>query len=319
MSKTVYTINTPEIEEKIQSTLKNAVELRDAGGGTFEYAVYKNYNDRIDDAEMNRVLESDDPREAFQTMIEESYNTGVSDFMYETTAKILHELNQEFAARPDVLSVSIDDVLNYLYDNISVSYPTDDFLSQTFCSNVMIDTGDGNYDFVLNNFWPHYDSRLEDELDSKASLVWLAGTQGYGKDQLEVWLKNKHDDAPKFIKSIYSEVQNASSHMNVLTFLIKLTAGDLLNMNEFLKNSPKSNQTLIKIEPGTPCGLYDPWSGAGSLFEIELEKEIQVPVKFVRSILVDPQRSGLCGTYSIHDAYGVNDRFWDKNTPKKED
>lgn len=60
-------------------------------------------------------------------------------------------------------------------------YPTDEYLEQEVNVDIRIDTGDANYDFTLNAIYPHYNGRKGDDIDDRASLVWLAKTQGYSK------------------------------------------------------------------------------------------------------------------------------------------
>ena len=47
--------------------------------------------------------------------------------------------------------------------------------------DVLVDTGDMNYDYTLNAVYPHYNGREDDEIDDKASLVWLLRRRRRGR------------------------------------------------------------------------------------------------------------------------------------------
>ena len=53
-------------------------------------------------------------------------------------------------------------------------------------------------------------------------------------------------------------------------------------------------------------GLYDPWGGGGSVFEIELEKDVEIPLRIVRSAMPD----GCDGAASIAEVYGMCSSAW---------
>ena len=49
---------------------------------------------------------------------------------------------------------------------------------QEFFVNIMLDTGDGNYDYTLNSAYPCWYGQYDARLDEKSSLLWLARQQG---------------------------------------------------------------------------------------------------------------------------------------------
>ena len=52
--------------------------------------------------------------------------------------------------------------------------------------------------------------------------------------------------------------------------------------------------------------MYDLWNGGGSVFEIQLEKDVRLPIKFIRSALPD----GEDGNYSVESVYGMCCSVW---------
>ncbi len=99
------------------------------------------------------------------------------------------------------------------------------------------------------------------------------------------------------------------SSVSVLTFLVEMTLEQALQIAEALTCLKKwnmySNSTLL-ISKDTMCGLYDPWEGGGSLFEIELKKDLYIPLKFIWAAKPD----GCVGRYSISNCYGMCGSAW---------
>lgn len=194
-------------------------------------------------------------------------------------------------------------------------------MGQEFYVNIMVDTGDGNYDYVLNNVYPSYCGDYDEHIDDKASIVWLTKSQGYTKTQLKKALRSEEaidyyqKEPCGFLRSMLKEVVNIASHMNTLTFLVKLSLKDLIALNRLIKLQNRNGHLddavknpycgYIVIEKGTGTGLYDPWNGGGSLFEIELEKDVRLPIRFIRSALPD----GGDG-YSVESVYGMCEDAW---------
>jgi len=96
--------------------------------------------------------------------------------------------------------------------------------------------------------------------------------------------------------------------MNVLTFLVKTTLRDLFNIAEamlsFTNGTPK--ESCVVLRKDTMCGLFDPWYGAGSLLEIELQNDVVIPVSIIRSAKPD----GCDGSCSISEVYGMCGSAW---------
>jgi len=106
--------------------------------------------------------------------------------------------------------------------------------------------------------------------------------------------------------------------MNSLTFFVKLTLEEALDLHELLNNtSPNEHgreqlhdETTslpceIILDKGTSCGLYDPWNGAGSALDIVLEKDVVLPIKYIDSTMPDG-----CRGYSVENIYGMLRSFW---------
>lgn len=273
--------------------------------------IYADYRDEFDNKTITEILSAGCPEDAFVDKLE----TGYLYTMLDEMDHIIDEVKKKIAEESDDSLVSdFDDIIEDLVrDNMYVAYPEDHFLDQDVYVNIMMDTGDGNYDYTLNSVYPHYDGDYDTPPEDKASLVWLAKTQGYDKDVLWAALREGDMANPNgFLESVRVEVANMSSHMNTVTFLVRMSLRQAMELNRLIKlQTAKYDATqnpdcgTLVLDKAVECGLYDPWNGGGSVFEIQLEKDVEVPIKFIRSALPD----GGDG-WSIDSVYGMCGSAW---------
>jgi len=181
----------------------------------------------------------------------------------------------------------------------------------------MVDTGDGNYDFTKNElFGCNYSEKGLDDRD-ESSLLWLMQQQGYEMDAIKDFVLNENTQDSRLLKSIYQECINTTTCMNTLSFFVKLPLREALDLHEIINNlsnaecgseaneeaDPKPSK--ITLSKNTSCGLYDAWNGAGSVLDIQLEKDVVLPVKYIDSAMPDG-----CRGYSISSIYGMCGTFW---------
>jgi len=286
-------------------------------GNEWECELFANYDDRISDHSLKEIFSSDDPETKFYELMGEWYDDEDYETRDEISGKVRVELGKLGGAyATDEDGNFLDDEVEELYQEVFdsgyfyCSLPFDHYLKQEVYANIMIDTGDGNRDFTDNCIYPFYDAKEDDEIRDTASLVWLAKTQGYSKEDLRKGLAAyiDGDDQTGFMNTVGQELINATSHMNVLTFLVKTTLRDLFNIAEamlsFTNGTPK--ESCVVLRKDTMCGLFDPWYGAGSLLEIELQNDVVIPVSIIRSAKPD----GCDGSCSISEVYGMCGSAW---------
>lgn len=287
-------MNTENMRKQVIDTLKEKICFQENDGifyGTFD----ADYRDTMSTETALSILNDDNPRNALFDVMEEWYS--------ETQWDMMNDIESEVAT--DLGMVDTDLISDIISDMVCIDYPTEHFLAQKFCANILIDTGDGNYDFVLNSVYPAYCGDYDEVIDEKASLVWLARTQGYSKDELWMTLQEGDiTDEKSFLKSVRAEVANETGHMNILVFLVELTLEQLINLKGVLSKSESQEKYLV-VDKDTMTGLYDPWYGGGSILGIQLEKGVKIPFKYIRSILPD----GGDG-YGIKDIYGMCESVW---------
>ena len=224
---------------------------------------------------------------------------------------------------PDGLSGEDDDrMLDTLHDLVYFKLPEDHFLKQSFRVNIMVDTGDGNVDYTLNSAYPCWYGRYGEPIDPRAGIAWLAKTQGCTRGRLKRALRDGDMADPKgFLQSMRVELANLSTAMSTVTFLVELTLEQLIELNRLVRlqdrdgihyDSRKNPYCgYIILDKETETGLYDPWNGGGSCFEIQLERDVKLPIKYIRSALPD----GGDG-YSVGSVYGMCGSAWTRGGVK---
>lgn len=287
-----------ELKKEIESIIENwRIDIKKEDN-KYILPIENDCDDKMNLNCIKKILDNDDPMTVLYSMIDETY----SDYGYEVKNNFIKEIIETLQTNLDIEIEDDSEILrDYLESIIIEQYPYNEYLEQQVPVNLIVDTGDGNYDFGLNTDI----SYLKEEIDNKSSMLWLARTQGISKRGIYKLLcsENLEKKSP-FEKSYYEEIINAGDTMNALTFFINISLKDLINLQ--YKKDNKENYALI-IDKSTTAGLVDYWYGAGSLTNITLNRDILIPSEFIDSIDIDGNR----GVYSVSDIYGYTDDFWD--------
>ena len=270
-------------------------------------ALYADYRDKMEYRTAIEIFDADNPEDAFYDQLDYWYLDYQYDEIEEIVKSVIKKLDDD--------DVDDDDVRYIVRDCVYCEFPADHYLNQEFRVPIMVDTGDGNYDYILNCITPAWNGCSADAIDDKASLVWLCQQQGYKKCQLQKVINSEDKLQNKFLDSVYDELANESGSMNTLTFLVTMTLQQLVNLNAAIKKregkghfydaSERSDCGTITISKNTFTGLFDPWNGGGSLFDIVLDTDVVLPIKFIRSALPD----GGDG-YGVDNVYGWAAQAW---------
>ena len=275
--------------------------------GNYHFEIDVDYRDEIEDYIAQKILDNVSPRDALIERLWDRYQEQewdiidnlVDDFKAKTDPKLLEDANI-------IEDGNLDDgdIRDEIMDLIYVDYPVDWAEDQEFCFNIIVSNGDDNYDFWLNEHIVDEDGNV-DENAEKAGLVWLAKQQGYTLDQVVEILKNGDIEEPKtFLETVLQEVANGYG-CEALTFCVKMTLGQAIDLKEKMKSNPNGS---IVLDKRVECGLFDPWSGGGSVLEIVCEKDIEIPFENIWKLYVDERRSNRYD--SIHNVYGTDSSLW---------
>lgn len=270
----------------------------------FSCEIYADYRDYAENNTIIKWCEADNPREVFN----EDLFCWYQDLIFEYEDDVIDTVKKHWTDA----ELSFDDneefIVDWIREHVTVELPTDHYLQQKVCVDIIVDTGDGNYDFVCNDIFPHYNARFGDVIQEEASVLWLARQQGYKKRQLNRAMRHCDYSGSELLKSLRAEVHNCSSHMNALTFFVEMTVEQLFDLNEAMKDKGENGtvrKRKVTLDKSAVCGLYDNWSGAGSILEIELEKDVVLPMEYISTALPDGGRG-----YSVASIYGVCSSMW---------
>ncbi len=308
------------LEKKIKEVIKEISWVDEDGG----IEIYTDYRDReISSNTIKKLLSSSRPSEAFIDMLYEwalDYAVNYGD--NEIEEEILNRLTNE---ERELYSENSSEMWQVISDNIYFYYNEDDF-NNNVNVNIMIDCGNWNYDCTCDNVLNWYGNTGEGDIEETSSMLWLANTQGKAellkkvcKDihRLDGYYVDRKINKDKFIESCVQEFENLSSHMGTVTFLVSmplLKLFDLIELQESEyeekgKYDPRLNErskSYIVLGKETMCGLYNPWDGGGSVLEIELDKDIEIPIKYCKFTVDGCKEYG----YDVGEVYGMCGDAW---------
>ena len=275
--------------------------------GYYHFEIDVDYRDEIEDSTAQEILESNSPRD---TLIERLW-----DWYQESEWDIIDNLVDDFKEKVDpkfledasiIEDGNLDDYMirDIIMDAVCIDYPVDWAENQEFCFDIIVSNGDDNYDFWLNEHLVDETGEVNENAE-KSGIVWLAKQQGYTLDQVVEVLKDGDVAEPKtFLETVLQEVANGYG-CEALTFCVKMTLGQAIVLKEKMKSNPNGS---IVIDKKVECGLFDPWSGGGSVLEIACEKDIEIPFENIWKFYIDERRGNRYD--SIHNVYGTNDALW---------
>ena len=310
---------TEEFETNILDILEEECS-KDKETGLFYTEIYGDYNDEFSNKDILNICKAKDPRESFDEKIMAMYE----DYEFELQTEILDKIleHETIAAAMEAKEITENDVRDYLYDHHYTKLPYDHYLNQDICVDIILNTGDLNTDFTINQPFASWDGREGTVIDDDAAILWLARQQGYKKSVLTRAIRDQKFRESKFLASMHREIANVSSHMNAVTFMVQMTLKQWLELHEAIEKEKSLNDRyyprqskgrgFLLIDKSASCGLYSPWQGAGGCLEIELEKDVKLPFRYIDSIYPDGGRG-----YSIFEIYGMCSSAWSSDVVKE--
>lgn len=299
----------------------------------FAYEIYTDYYDReLSPKTIEELLEHNNPMEALEDKLSEWALDYELEYGYDSMEKELRtnltDEEEEFWDEHE------EEVREWLQEHVYWYYDKNDF-NTDIKVNIMLDTGDGNYDFTKNNILNWYGITggygHNGEIQDTSSILWLAKQQkkatklrkrckeyvkGCRYENGEYVGSKATDD--KFIESVVTELANLPSHMSTLTFLMKMSLFDLLELHKAIKMQEpfahkydprkSTGNGYVVISKDTECGLFDPWQGSGSVLEIELDKDVVLPIKYIWKAIPEAHNGRF--NYGIDEVYGLCGSAW---------
>jgi hypothetical protein len=78
-------------------------------------------------------------------------------------------------------------------------------------------------------------------------------------------------------------------------------------LNDFYDASERKGTGYIILDKSVMCGLFSPWQGGGSVLEIELERDVKLPIKYIFDATVDGEKKY---GYDVDEVYGLVGSCW---------
>ena len=184
-----------ELRTLIRAVLSERDDISRDRLGFYYNECYKDYREELSDNDIAEILAGrrkisinnetkvveDEPMGIFEDILQEYY----AEDMFRIENELIDSIAQnasiaEYLEKHDVSEEALRDCL---CDVWYVNPPYDDFLRQEVCMDIMLDTGDANYEFTLNNLASEDIESVED-FDSNSSLLWLCEQQGVTREEI---------------------------------------------------------------------------------------------------------------------------------------
>ena len=323
--QTTTELDITRLKQRIEEIVEEHFNVDDDGG----IKIYCDYRDELSDTTIKKIMASNNPRETFSEVLWEFDDYYEWDYLINTIDKNLTDDEQELYANNKT------EIVDFINETYSFYYPEEHF-NKSVKVNIMLDTGNMNYDFTRDNVLNWDGQYSGGEFDEESSLLWLAKQQGKAtllkkcvKESWKRWMTDEHqykettDCEDKFVISAMHELANLPSHMGTMTFLVEMSLFDLFELKEAIQKEEEWNDSYeleerkgtgyIVLDKSTMCGLFNCWSGGGSMLEIECEKDIEIPLRCIFDVVVDGTK--IYG-YDVNEVYGLIGSAW-KNTLKE--
>lgn len=307
-----------EVKQRIKELFKG--KYPQDTNGLFYDEIFPDRYDKISEDDLRKIFNSKNPEEAFDEWMLNTYIFYEQELSNNAFDSVWNdEVIKEYSKNKEQPEFEIRLMFNEMF---YIKLPYEYFMNQLVCVDLIVDTGDGNYDYSINQPFASWNDQNATKIEDESALLWLAKQQGYSKGQLTKALCVGETGGSKFLKSVRQEVQNVTTGMNCLVFLVRIPLKSLLNLNFYInQEKPLNNEYhphrskgrgYLIIDANTQCGLYDPWNGAGGTLEIALEKSVKLPFHFIDSAKPDG-----CRGYKVSEIYGVSESFWSKDSIKE--
>lgn len=303
--------------ESMKEKIKNILQSNVYGYTDGVIEIYTDYRDReLSNNTLKEIFESENPREKFENILWERADDYAMEYGEDEVEEEIrkHLTNDE----NDFFTEFHNELWEYVRENVEFQYDPNDF-NMDLKVNIMIDCGNWNYDCACDNVLNYYGNG---KFDPDSSMLWLAKTQGKDKELIKACDKayystEREINKDKFIESCIQELENLPSSIGTITFLVEMPLFKLFDLIELQKaeydecgkydpNLNKKSKSYFTLDKNTMCGLYDSWCGGGSVLEIELDKDVNVPIKYA-VFAVDGLKMY---RYDVDEVYGLVGDCW---------
>lgn len=231
-----------------------------------------------------------------------------SDHFSACRAEILNSMTA--AVQEQLGCIDFDEVENLASEIFTktISLRPDNYLNEEVRVPIMLDTGDGAYDYSLNTILaPNGRQHKSLWMSDKSSLRWLLEEQGYSANQLiQAYTDySKKSISDSFLCDMVEEIINGEDGCCQVVFLTKMTIRDLLLLNMAM------TEGIGSITITNPRGgLFDKVHGRGGMNLCKYPRSITIPVQIIKSAKVDMHHDGDCDDYGVDEIFDFCDSEW---------
>ena len=313
-----------DLEKAVKSVIQESNMVHKQQESEYYLEVYADYRDEFPESYIKDIVNTEK-----QCLAMAVFEESVEQMYFEEGAGLLEELVDDISGDQRVVDIweklckadrsfRNKNLNEYISDIVQefvyVRYPEDDMLRQEVNVYIPIDCGNANYDFACDNILNYCG---EQKFAIQSSVLWLAKQQGKEIELRKVVEDYEHGyyengeyvsrktEKNEFVESMVCEMENLSSSLATMIFLLKLSIKDLIKLVE-LRNR-ENQEGYIVLDKNTVCGLYDMWNGGGSCLDVKLEQDVTIPFKNIYDVCVDGIRQH---GYDPDEVYGLYGECW---------
>ena len=179
---------TNRIIKRVKEIFDIHTHLQADEDGCYCYEIYADYRDEFCKASIIEMFKDDNPRDKFYEMLD------FFDSECECHSWLIETIEKHFNDDDETLNFHQheDFIREWVNENVYFKFPYDHYLNQDVYIDILVDTGDANYDYTMNELFGCKFSEKGLEGNEKSSLVWLMQQQGYGMDAITEFVENEN-------------------------------------------------------------------------------------------------------------------------------
>lgn len=281
------------MDENIKEQIRQFIKDRKLS----PYTIYVDYNDDFTSIVANYLKDievgsrtAEDIRDSLKDYIYDLYGTDDYDYAFDTAINEIMEAEQ-FA------ELDREDIFDFLQEEGLIEIDYSEVFESAFGTDLKVNfVVDGDIEDECKEAEKIMDNE-EGNLSGK--LNWLMETQGHTPEELA----GESDSA--FIKSLKEEIENRyiDGYCNIVV-LKRFNADEII--------SAIAQGGSLNVNTNNMIGFHDRWNGAGSLLEIQLEKDFNIPVTEYSLVEFEDADNRDSSGYTVDEISGLVGDCWKK-------
>jgi hypothetical protein len=302
-----------DIEQDYMNFLKEEIDKYCNDNG--EYAVYYDYNDEVNMADVIDAL--DQVSNGTYDSIEDALTDKYYEYYIDYDGEFFDAIMRDLRARPELEAYQEQretEMSKTLYDDVEecgyngLALNIDELLSTgDYNINIIFGTPEEqNSDMgaIITSYGTYHNPDMEfvEVKDLDNALTKLIHQQGHSVKGIYEGVFGVAKSESKFINSVVEELENNSAdYMSGLTACVSV---DYKTLEALYTNKVSG---AVKLDVGTTLGLVNIWNGSGSILGIELEKPAILSTSDIIRVQLEGAKNG---NYTVDEIYGLGADAW---------